>query len=156
MALLLLVPLGIIAVFALAGYGFGALGRVGVRQADRGLRFRCAAAVLGAGAVALYTWGLLHVGGAVLDAEDGGAGSSPMRSCRTADEAQWSRSVGYRVDYFPLRFVCETSDGGSYTPDTVPGYIGPAVGAFALAAVVCGGAAAVESERRTRRRGGAT
>ncbi|WP_031090915.1 hypothetical protein [Streptomyces sp. NRRL WC-3549] len=149
--LLLLVPLGIIVALGLAGYGFGTLGRVGVREAGRALRFRCGAAVLGAVAVALYTWGMLHLVGATMDAEDSGTASAPMRSCRTADEARWYRSVDYRVEYIPLRFVCETSDGGSYASDAVPGYIGPAVPAFALAAVGCGGAALVESDRRARR-----
>ncbi|MFH9492747.1 hypothetical protein ACH4LZ_25585 [Streptomyces halstedii] len=154
MALLFLIPLCIIMLFGLAGYGFGSLGRVGIGQASRALRLRSGAASLGAITVALYTWGLLHLAGAVIGADGTGASGSPRPSCRTADQDLWSTVVDSRVDYLPLRFVCETSDGGSYVPDIVPGYIGPAAAAFGLSATVCAAAAAVESERRARRSGG--
>jgi hypothetical protein len=55
------------------------------------------------------------------------------------------------VDYLPLRFVCETGDGGRYATDAVPGHVNPSVFGFALAAAVCAGAAALESERRAGR-----
>ncbi|MFJ3187120.1 hypothetical protein [Streptomyces halstedii] len=154
MTLLFLIPLCIIMLFGLAGYGFGSLGRVGVRQAGPALRLRSGAAILGAATVALYTWGLLHLAGAVIGADGNGASASPRPSCRTADQDLWATVVDSRVDYLPLRFVCETSDGGSYVPDIVPGYIGPAVAAFGLSAVVCAAAAAVDSERRARRSDG--
>ena len=57
----------------------------------------------------------------------------------------------YTVEYVPLRFVCETNDGGSYATDAAPGFVNPAVAGFALAAVVCGCAAALATERRARK-----
>ncbi|MEV6794396.1 hypothetical protein AB0M87_20940 [Streptomyces sp. NPDC051320] len=142
--LLLLIPVGLIAAFGFTGYGFGTLGRIGPRQAGREVWFRCAAALLGAASVAVYTWGLLMLGLTVLDAEDQGPGSAPLPPCRAP--GPWERTanvVGYTVDYLPLRFVCETKDGGSYgAADAVPGYVGPAALGFALAAVACAGAAA--------------
>ncbi|MFD3454190.1 hypothetical protein ACFWVC_18690 [Streptomyces sp. NPDC058691] len=151
MVSLLLVPAGLVSVLALAGYGLGTLGRSGVRGAGREVRLRCGAALLGACAVAMYTWGLLHVAGAVIEAEDGGTDSAPLRPCRSP--GPWERAlhvVDYRVEYVPLGFVCETKDGGSYTAASVPDYVNPAAAAFALGAVVCAGAAAVASERRAR------
>ncbi|MFG2980690.1 hypothetical protein ACGFYQ_05445 [Streptomyces sp. NPDC048258] len=147
--LLLLVPAGLVAGLGLLGYGFVTLGRVGRRRTGDRVWHRGLAALLGAVAVAFYTWGLLHVAGAVVDAEDGGTDSSPLRPCRTP--GQWERAltvVDYTVDYVPLRFVCETTGGGRYAAESVPGYVNPAVLGFALAAVVCAGAAALESERR--------
>lgn len=108
------------------------------------------AAAASAAAFVLYLWGLLHVLGAILDAEDGGTDSSPLRPCRTAN---WQHDekvlsvMDYSVDFVPLGFVCETKGGGSYVADTVPGYVNPAVGALALAAVGCGGAALHMAER---------
>ncbi|MFJ4987540.1 hypothetical protein ACIP9H_27520 [Streptomyces sp. NPDC088732] len=156
MVFLLLVPAGLIAVLGLAGYGLGTLGRSGVRGAGREVRLKSGAALLGACAVAMYTWGLMHVAGAVIEAEDGGTDSAPLRPCRSP--GPWDRAlhvVGYRVEYVPLGFVCETKDGGSYTAASVPGYVNPAAVGFALGAVVCAGAAAVESERRARKAQGA-
>jgi hypothetical protein len=51
------------------------------------------------------------------------------------------------VDFVPLRFVCETEGGGSCVADTGPGYLNPAAGALALAAVGCRGAAPHIAER---------
>lgn len=148
MLLLLLIPAGLVLPFALVGYGLGTLGRIGLARADRRVWLRSAAALLGAAAATLYAWGLLIVGLTVLEAEDGGAGSAPLRPCRTP--GQWERSssvVDYTVHYVPLRFVCETKDGGTYTAESVPDHVNPAVLGLALAAAVCVGVAALESER---------
>lgn len=151
MVFLLLVPAGLLCVLALAGYGLGTLGRSGVRGAGRGVRLKCGAALLGACAAAMYTWGLMHVAGAVIEAEDGGTGSAPLRPCSSPGPDERALQVtGYRVEYVPLSFVCETKDGGSYAAASVPGYVNPAAVGFALGAVVCAGAAAVELERRAR------
>ncbi|MFF0449611.1 hypothetical protein ACFYT4_24895 [Streptomyces sp. NPDC004609] len=149
--LLLVVPAGLITAFGFAGKGFGTLGRVGLRRADRVVWLRSLAALLVAGTAVLYAWGLLHVVGAVLEAEDGGTDSAPIRSCRTPGWQERTMANGiidYRVEYLPIRFVCETNDGGSYAT-AVPGYINPSVLGFTLAAAVCAGAAAVASDRRT-------
>jgi hypothetical protein len=152
--LLLLIPAGLAAAFGLVGYGVGTLGRVGLRRADRVVWVRCVAALLGAVATAVYTWGLLLAAGAVMEAEDGGTDSAPIRSCRTTgwqERTMAGRITEYTVDYLPLRFVCETNDGGSYATDAVPGYVNPAALGFALAAVVSAGTAAFASERRTEK-----
>ncbi|MEU6095046.1 hypothetical protein [Streptomyces sp. NPDC047079] len=145
--LLLIIPAGLAAPFALVGHGFRTLGRAGLRPADRRDWLRGVAPLLGAVAVAFYTWGMLLVALAVLDAEDGGAGSAPLRPCRTPGQSQRALSVvDYTVDYVPLRFVCETQGGGTYSAETVPDYVNAAVVGFALAAVVCAGAAALGPE----------
>lgn len=98
------------------------------------------AIVAGLAAFALYLWGLLHVLGALLEAEDGGTDSSPLRPCRTTGwqyDKKAQSVTDYSVDFVPLRFVCETSDGGSYVADTVPGYVNPAVFGLVLAALGC-------------------
>ncbi|MFE9636191.1 hypothetical protein [Streptomyces sp. NPDC006463] len=149
--LLLLIPAGLVAAFGFFGYGLVTLGRIGRRRTGPPVWQRGLAALLAGVAAAFYTWGLLHVAGAVVDAEDGGTDSSPLRPCRTP--GQWERAltvVDYTVDYVPLRFVCETTGGGRYAAESVPGYVNPAVLGFALAAAVCAGAAAVGSERRAR------
>jgi hypothetical protein len=149
--LLLLIPAGLVGPFALVGYGLGALSRIGLRRANRQVWLRSATALLGAAAAALYTWGLLLIAGAVLEAQDGGTDSSPLRPCRTP--GQWERAlsvVDYTVNYVPLRFVCETKDGGTYAAESVPGYVNPAVLGLALAAAVCAGTAAIEAERGAR------
>ncbi|QKV96319.1 hypothetical protein HUT19_35245 [Streptomyces sp. NA02950] len=151
MLLLLLLPAGLVTAFGLAGHGFSLLGRAGLRRTGRDARLRVLAALLGGAAAALYTWGLLLVAGAVLEAEDGGTDSSPLRPCRIpGQEERAQHVVDYSVSYVPLRFVCETTGGGSYAAESVPGYVNPAVLGFALAAVVSAGAATLESERRAR------
>ncbi|WP_404956536.1 hypothetical protein [Streptomyces sp. 147326] len=86
----------------------------------------------------------------MVEAEDGGASSSPLLPCRTpGQEERASKVVGYTVDYVPLRFVRETTGGGRYAAESVPGYVNPAVAGFALAGVVCGAAPAPASGRRT-------
>jgi hypothetical protein len=148
-ALFLLVPGCPVAALALAGYG---LGRHRLRRAGRQERLRALAALLGAAAAAVCTVGVLGLTGAVLDADDSGAGSSPLLPCRVVGHPERAADVtGYRVEYVPLRFVCETADGGGYRAAAVPGWVNPAVGGFALAAVVCACAAAAEGERRARR-----
>ncbi|MDT0466906.1 hypothetical protein [Streptomyces gibsoniae] len=150
--LLLLIPAGLAVPFALAGHGLGTLGRVGLRGADRRTWIRGGATLLGGVAAALYTWGLLLIALAVRDADDGGTGSSPLRPCRTP--GQWERAltvVDHTVDYVPLRFVCETKDGGRYAAESVPGYVNPAVLGFAPAAVGCAAAAALVPKDRPER-----
>ncbi|MEU9161764.1 hypothetical protein AB0D29_16030 [Streptomyces sp. NPDC048424] len=139
--LLLLIPAAPVAALGLLGYGLGTLGH---RAWHRNV-----AALLGAVAAGFYTWGLLHLAGAVVEAEDGGASSSPLLPCRTlAQEERAARVVDYSVDYVPLRFVCETTGGGSYPAESVPGYVNPAVAGLALAAGVCAVVPALVSGRR--------
>ncbi|MEU3250011.1 hypothetical protein [Streptomyces sp. NPDC006997] len=109
----------------------------------------------GVGAVLVYLWGLLYVGGAVLDAEDGGADSAPIRPCREGDGpiGPSDRSfhvVDYSVSFLPLGFECETTDGGSYDGDEVPSYVNPAVAVLGLAGVGSAVAAGYRTELRAR------
>ncbi|MGX9886211.1 hypothetical protein [Streptomyces sp. NPDC002276] len=111
------------------------------------------AGAAGLAAFALYLWGLLYVLGALFQAEDGGANSSPILPCRTTngeeggpEDPRAAQVVDYSVDFVPLRFVCETTGGGSYVTRTVPGYVNPAVGGLVLAALGCWVAALVVAE----------
>jgi len=149
--LLLLIPAVPVLAAGLIGYGLGSLGRAGVRRADRLTWLRSTAALLGAAAAAVYTWGLLALAGATLDAEDHGVDSSPPRPCRTPGLFERAvHVVDYTVRYAPLRFVCRTSDGGSYVADAVPGYVNPAVLGLGAGAVACAGAGVVDGGRRVR------
>ncbi|MFF8319072.1 hypothetical protein ACF06V_18110 [Streptomyces bobili] len=133
--LILVFPGCLIAAFAFTGYAFGSLGRVGLGAADRTVWLRSAAGLIAAVASLLYTWGLLYVVGAVVEAAEGGTESAPVVDCVTpGQEERASTVVDYTVSYVPLGFVCETYSGGSYTSDTVPDYVNPGVLVLALTA----------------------
>ncbi|WP_405583276.1 hypothetical protein [Streptomyces sp. NBC_01092] len=152
--LLLFVLIAVITAVGLAGYGSRTLADRRARHTGTPGALRGLAALAGAGACALYAWGLLGVCGAVMVAEDGGTDSAPPQSCRTA--GWWERHqqgieiTGHTVTYVPLGFVCETSDGGSYDTGDVPGYVNPAVLALALTAAGCAIGAGYVSELRAR------
>ncbi|MGC0340424.1 hypothetical protein [Streptomyces sp. SLBN-8D4] len=117
---------------------------------------RGTATLAGAGALAVYVWGLLHLVGAVLEAEDGGTGSAPLPPCRGNEQA--AQVIDYSVGYLPLSFDCETTGGGSYSAEAVPAYVNPAAVGLALASVGCAVSSAYVSELRLRaeaREGGA-
>ncbi|MFJ8533152.1 hypothetical protein [Streptomyces sp. NPDC093591] len=152
--ILLFAVVAVIVAVGLCGYGGRTLSDHGLRRAGAPAVLRGVAALAGAGACALYAWGLLAVCGAVMTAEDGGTDSSPPRSCRTAGwserHQQGIEIVDYKVTYVPLGFVCETSDGGSYDNGDVPGYVNPAV--LGLGLTAAGGAigSGYASELRAR------
>ncbi len=123
LALLLASLVGVVVAAVLARRGFA--------RARSG-RLRTVVLFAGAGAVAVYTWGLLHVGWAVLRAEDGGTGSAPIEPC--AGPPMASHVDGYAVGYLPLRFECELSGGGAYVAPSVPGYVNPATAVLAMTA----------------------
>ncbi|MER6859323.1 hypothetical protein [Streptomyces pilosus] len=151
---LLLIPVLVGCCFGLVGYGVGAVadGLSGLKE--RHVALRGLAALCGAGAAALYAWGLLAVLGAVVEAEDGGTDSSPVRSCRTPGWEERATAgveiTGYRVGFAPLGFTCETSDGGSYDNGDVPGYVNPGLAGLALAATASAVSAGWFTERRAR------
>ncbi|MEV4536195.1 hypothetical protein AB0J82_20605 [Asanoa sp. NPDC049518] len=97
-------------------------------------RLRAVASLAGLAAVVVYAWGLLHVGYAVLRAEDGGTGSSPVEPCRAAGPSLASQVDGYDVDFLPLRFQCRLSGGGAYPAPSVPRYVNPAAAVLVLTA----------------------
>ncbi|WP_338696275.1 hypothetical protein V2W30_12990 [Streptomyces sp. Q6] len=123
-----------------------------MRRAGPGLRPRGLAALAAALTCALYAWGLLHVVGAVLDAEDGGTDSAPPRPCRSAPRAVAPGYLDHHVDLLPLRFVCDTESAGGDTADTVPPYVNPALLVTGLTTVGLGVCAVVAHERDERRR----
>ncbi|MCG5445676.1 hypothetical protein NIE79_004134 [Micromonospora sp. NIE79] len=112
-------------------------------------RLRTAALLVGAGAVALYAWGLLNVGYAVLQAEDGGAGSAPAGPCREAGPQVASLVVGYDVSFLPLRFECRLTGGGAYVTSAVPGYVNQGTAGLGLVAATCA-VLATTTARRVR------
>ncbi|MDG4783544.1 hypothetical protein O7614_28215 [Micromonospora sp. WMMD961] len=101
-------------------------------------RLRAAALLVGAATVAVYAWGLLHLGYAVMRAEDGGAGSFPIEPCREVGPRVASMVDGYDVSFLPLHFECHLSGGGSYVTSSVPGYVTPTTIVLGLVAVTCG------------------
>ncbi|MYT06111.1 MULTISPECIES: hypothetical protein [Streptomyces] len=111
-------------------------------------RLRGTAVLAGSGAVAVYVWGLLHLAGAFLEAEDGGTGSAPIPPCRGDDRAV--HVIDYSVSFTPLSFDCEMTGGGSYTADVIPAYVNPAAVGFALAAAGCVVSAGYVTELRLR------
>ncbi|MGA5063954.1 hypothetical protein ACPB9E_09280 [Streptomyces exfoliatus] len=138
MVILALLIVAALVCFGLAGYGFGRLGQIGVRRADRQTRLRCAAALAGAAAAAVYAWGLLNLGLAMLDTDDGGTDAFPARPCRTASAPEAAADVvGHRVQYLPPRYICLRQSGENYATDDVPGFVGPGAVGLAATAALC-------------------
>ncbi|MBC9726871.1 hypothetical protein H8R17_18900 [Streptomyces sp. TRM68367] len=100
---------------------------------------------VGTRALALYAWGAFVTTLVLLDAEDGGTGSAPLRSCHADRPA-----VGHSVDYVPLRIVCETRDGATYTSDETQGYVNAGVAVLALTAVASAVTSRYANEVRAR------
>ncbi|MFE6226042.1 hypothetical protein [Streptomyces sp. NPDC057854] len=138
MTILALLVAAVLTAVGLTGYGCGRLGRVGVRRAGRQTLLRCGAALAAAAAVALYAWGLLGVGLAVLVTDDSGTDAFPPRPCRIADDPRTAADVvGHRVTYLPPRYLCLREDGGSRATGDGPGYVGPGALALLGVAFVC-------------------
>ncbi|MGW7721861.1 hypothetical protein [Streptomyces canus] len=111
-------------------------------------RLRGFATLAGLVALLVYTWGLLHLAGAFLEAEDGGTGSAPIPPCRGNEQVV--HVIDYSVRYFPLSFDCEMKGGGSYPADAIPGYVNPVAVGSALTAIGCAVASAYVAELRLR------
>jgi hypothetical protein len=113
--------------------------------------FRVVAKVAAGAAALLYAWGLVCVGFAVMEAEDGGTGSAPPRPCRAGAPPELAvRVVDHSVSYLPLGFRCETADGDGYDSADIPGYLNPGVAVLALTAVASAVVAGYVSEFRAR------
>lgn len=106
-----------IAAFGLFGYGCGVVVR-------RGPVVWAVAGLLGAVAAAAYAVGGFYLGLAVLDAEDGGAGSAPLRPCRAAGPERAAHVADYEIELLPLGFTCVVVEGeaggGDYRAGAVP------------------------------------
>jgi len=151
MSLLLLLVCAL-AVFGFLGYG-GQTFAGGLRRQSLPEVLRGGAAIAAAVAAGAYAWGLLGVTGALVEVHDGGAGSAPVQACRMPGQQADGQVTGYHVDWLPLGFVCETSDGGSHGSGDVPAYVTPLVlgsGLAAAAGAVCS-AYVVEARARQRR-----
>ncbi|MFG2318357.1 hypothetical protein [Streptomyces tendae] len=150
LVLLLVVVVAVVTAVGLTGHGASVLAARRARGPGAGPAPRALAAFAGAAAVAVYAWGLLHVTGAVMES-NGGAGSAPAPPCRTpGNEERALHVIDQSVSFLPLGFVCETTDGGAYTSDDVPGYVNPGAAALALTAVACAVAAGRAAGPRTR------
>lgn len=110
-----------------------ALGRGRQRSAMK--RLGAASLLVAGAAVGTYAWGMGHLAGAVLEAEDGGTDSSPLRPCREAGAEKAAQVIDYGVDLVPLRFNCHRLDGESYATSSVPGYINPTTAILGLTAL---------------------
>lgn len=80
-----------------------------------------------AGAVGMYTWGVLHL--AFLDE------SGQSIACREAVGKENAQSVvGYEPSFVPLHFGCRV-DGGRIHEGAVPAYVNPAAVIFGVSAI---------------------
>ncbi|MEV4504952.1 hypothetical protein [Streptomyces klenkii] len=111
------------------------------------------ALILGGAAIGVYAWGMAHTGLAVMQAEDGGAGSFPLKPCRDTDATKAVRVIGYEVDFVPLRFECRLDDGTRYRASSVPDYINPAALGLSLIAVTLAAAVVISRDDKSMRKG---
>jgi hypothetical protein len=141
-ALFFLLPAVPVAVLGLLGYG---LGRGGAWRTGPA-RLRSLAALLAAAAACCYGLGLLGLATAVLDSDDSGTDSAPLRPCRVPGEPHRAEHVvGYTVRYLPLGFICETTDGDGYPAPGLPRALSTSSAGLALASAALAGTAAVRS-----------
>ncbi|MFD5520677.1 hypothetical protein [Streptomyces sp. NPDC127066] len=136
-----IVLVGLIVAVTSAVYGASSLARNGIRRTDLGGRLRAGAALAGAAAALMYVWGAVHL------VRDETMTNQACRDAVPADQA--AHLSGADVSLLPVRLNCHVTGGGSYAA-AVPGYVNPALLGLALAAVVLGVFAALESERRAR------
>ncbi|MFE1988566.1 hypothetical protein [Streptomyces mirabilis] len=138
---LLVVLVAVVSGVVFLGRGLACVWRGGLARSLRGLAY-----VVAAGAAVMYAWGMLYVAGAALEAEDGGADSSPIRPCRTGVRERDYWIDDYHVWWVPVRFVCHRSDGSTYDRE-VPGYVNPALAGLAGSAVALAVSALAVSAR---------
>ncbi|MEV6587542.1 hypothetical protein [Streptomyces acidicola] len=138
---LLIIVVGGITAFGLAGYGFGRLGRHGVRGSGPEVVLPSLAALAGAAALAMYVWGAVHL---LLDE------TMTTDACREAVGEQHAAGIDrYDVSYVPLRLGCHVEGVGTYAA-AVPGYVNPAAVGLALTGVVLMISGGFVSELRAR------
>lgn len=138
---LLAVLVAVVSGVVFLGRGLARVWRGGLARSLRGLAY-----VVAAGAAVMYAWGMLYVAGAALEADDGGADSSPIRPCRTGVQERDYWIDDYHVWWVPVRFVCHRSDGSTYDRE-VPGYVNPALAGLAGSAVALAVSALAVSAR---------
>ncbi|UZI29163.1 hypothetical protein [Streptomyces sp. VB1] len=140
LVLVIIILVGGLVAGVLGVYACTTLARNGVRRTGNPALLRSVSALAAAGAVGLFVWGALHL--ITLDE------TRRDLACKTAVGPERAMQIdGYRATYIPLGLGCQVRDGATYQAG-VPGYLNPAAGALAFVAVVLGGYAALESERR--------
>ncbi|GAA2261133.1 MULTISPECIES: hypothetical protein [Kitasatospora] len=154
MILLLIILAGGIVAVGLICLGCATLTRRRTGHSSVGRTSHGLATLAGAAAAAVYVWGALHVVGPLMEAEGGGADSSPAPACVRAGGVDQAAHVdGYRIEYLPIRLVCHLDKGGgSFTADSAPGYVAPAVLGLGLTAVALPILTAFAAEYRSRRK----
>ncbi|GHE95694.1 hypothetical protein GCM10018785_71040 [Streptomyces longispororuber] len=96
---------------------------------------RATAALLAAGAAALYAHGAVRLLGLDITEHD--------QACRAAvGAARVPRLDGYEATYVPLRLGCRVAGDGTYTAG-VPAWLNPSAAGLALTAAACAAAAAL-------------
>ncbi|MGW0499508.1 hypothetical protein ACWD0Z_29995 [Streptomyces sp. NPDC003007] len=94
------------------------------------------------GSLALYMWGCLEL--VFVERQEVG------NAC--AEEAGGNRVAAFHGDLIPLRLVCRTDDGQSFTV-LVPDYINPSIAALLLIALACAAASVLLHRRQLRHHG---
>ncbi|MBT2383120.1 hypothetical protein [Streptomyces sp. ISL-11] len=139
-ALLAIILFGLVIAATLAVYGFATMARHGMRRSGMPVTLRYLASLAGAAAVAVYTWGAVHL--MLLDE------TGRDQACKEAVGTAHAMHIdGYRPTYIPLRLGCHVTGDGTYAAG-VPEYIIPTVLVLAFIALVLAIFAAFESERR--------
>jgi hypothetical protein len=139
-ALLLILFFGSLATLGLAAYAVTLVARHGIRRSGTPVTLRYLAAFAAAGAVAVYTWGALHL---LIDE------TAADQACKDAVGAAQAADVDrYETSLVPLRFGCHVSGGGTYEA-AVPGYVNPTVLGLALLAIILAIFAALDSSGRS-------
>ncbi|MER7046899.1 hypothetical protein [Streptomyces jumonjinensis] len=127
---ILLILIGIIATPWLAIRAVVLLVRAGIKRTTHAL-LKGAAALAWAGAIGIYTWGVLHL--FFLDE------SGQAEACREALGPGRSMLLdGYEPSFIPLRFGCHIEGGQTYEA-AIPGYVNPATGVFTVTAAALTG-----------------
>ncbi|MFE0103989.1 hypothetical protein [Streptomyces sp. NPDC059009] len=133
MSLMGIALLGLILTTSLTAYACTTLTRHGLPLAGPAVWLRATAALSGAGAIALYAWGAVHL----MTFDE----TSRTDACQHAVGPAHAGDIdGYRPTYLPLRFGCHVKGGATYDVG-VPGYVNPGALGLGVAAVVLAGLA---------------
>lgn len=118
---------GLAELIGLATYLGSRLTRQKLRARTPSAAWRDLSLLTVAASLAVYLWGCLHV--LFLERQDIGT------AC--AKKAEGIRVAAFHGDFLPLRLVCRTDAGHSYTV-IIPGYLNPAGAVLLLSALACG------------------
>ncbi|WP_158711598.1 hypothetical protein [Streptomyces xylophagus] len=131
--LLFIILIATIVVFSLVGYLFSSIARHGHLFKNRQGAFKTAAVLCACATLCTYVWGALHI----IFMEDPGMRTACLKA---GGKDRAAEVQAYEASYFPLRFVCRTAVGNSYSA-AVPGYVNPAIAGFFAVTLITGAAA---------------